>query len=97
MKSEPLRVAIVGGGIGGLFTANALISQGLDVTVYEQAPKLGEVGAGIFVTPNSVRQLQRLSLEASVIQRGARVGADSRYYHHDGSEIASVQVRDRRL
>ena len=34
---------IVGGGIGGLFAANALIAQGLRVSVYEQAPALGEI------------------------------------------------------
>ena len=50
-------VAIVGGGIGGLFAANALISQGLSVAVYEQAPALGEAGAGVYITPNSVRHL----------------------------------------
>ena len=55
-------VVIVGGGIGGLFAANALIAQGFDVSVYEQAPALGEVGAGVFLTPNSVRQLQRVGL-----------------------------------
>ena len=33
---------------------------GLQVTVYEQAPALGEIGAGVFITPNSVRQLQRV-------------------------------------
>ena len=41
-------VVIIGGGIGGLFAANALIAQGLRVAVYEQAPVLGEVGAGVF-------------------------------------------------
>jgi len=50
-------VVIVGGGIGGLFAANALIAQGLRVSVYEQASALGEVGAGVFVTPNAVRHL----------------------------------------
>ena len=39
------RVAIVGGGIGGLFAANALIAQGLRIAVYEQAPAIGERGA----------------------------------------------------
>ncbi len=47
---------IIGGGIGGLFAANALIRQGLRVSVYEQAAALGEIGAGVFVTPNAVRQ-----------------------------------------
>ncbi|MGH9548044.1 MAG: NAD(P)-binding protein, partial [Terriglobales bacterium] len=41
-------VAIVGGGIGGLFAANALVANGLRVSVYEQAPALGEVGAGVY-------------------------------------------------
>jgi glycine/D-amino acid oxidase-like deaminating enzyme len=40
-----LSIAVVGGGIGGLFAANALFARGFDVAVYEQAPALGEVGA----------------------------------------------------
>src|SRR3954466_13307529 len=89
-----LSIAVVGGGIGGLFAANALIARGFDVAVYEQAPALGEVGAGVFLTPNSVRQLQRVGLGPEVERRGARVGADSRYFRHDGTPIAPVQVTD---
>ncbi len=94
MKGSRPSVAIVGGGIGGLFAANALLARGLRVRVYEQAPVLGEVGAGIFLTPNSVRHLQRHGLGAAVERYGARVGADSRYMRHDGSVIAPVQVTD---
>jgi 2-polyprenyl-6-methoxyphenol hydroxylase-like FAD-dependent oxidoreductase len=50
MVEQRPSVVIVGGGIGGLFAANALIAQGLRVSVYEQAPALGEVGAGVFLT-----------------------------------------------
>jgi salicylate hydroxylase len=89
-----LDVAIVGGGIGGLFAANALLAHGLRVGVYEQAPALGEVGAGVFLTPNSVRQLQRVGLGPAVEQRGARVGRESRYFRADGTAIAPVQVTD---
>ncbi len=89
-----LSVVIVGGGIGGLFAANALIAHGLQVSVYEQAPSLGEVGAGVFLTPNSVRQLQRVGLGPAVEKRGARVGTESRYFRHDGTPIAPVQVTD---
>jgi salicylate hydroxylase len=89
-----LRVAVVGGGIGGLFAANALIKHGLEVSVYEQAPALGEVGAGVFLTPNSVRHLQRVGLGPEVERRGARVGTASRYFRHDGTPIAPVQVTD---
>ncbi|MGB0630123.1 MAG: FAD-dependent monooxygenase [Alphaproteobacteria bacterium] len=94
MSQTPSKVAIVGGGIGGLFAANALIAHGLDVSVYEQAPELGEVGAGFYVTPNSVRQLQRVGLGPSVEKWGALVGEGSQYLRHDGSHIAPVQVED---
>ncbi len=85
---------VVGGGIGGLFAANALIAHGLEVSVYEQAPALGEVGAGVYITPNAVRQMQRVGLGAAVEKYGARVGAHSRYFRHDGTPIAPVQVTD---
>jgi len=87
-------IAVVGGGIGGLFAANALIAQGLAVSVYEQAPALGEVGAGVFLTPNSVRQLERVGLGKAVAACGARVGPGSHYFRHDGAPIAPVQVTD---
>src|SRR5579872_3809367 len=88
------RVAIVGGGIGGLFAANALIAHGLRVSVHEQAPALGEIGAGVFLTPNSVRHLQRVGLGPSIEKAGARVGLQSHYFRHDGAPIAPVQVTD---
>lgn len=94
MAKRRLNVIIVGGGIGGLFAANALIAHGLDVSLHEQAAALGEVGAGVFLTPNSVRQLQRIGLGPSVEQFGARVGASSHYFRHDGVPIAPVQVTD---
>ena len=87
-------VVIIGGGIGGLFAANALIAQGLHVAVYEQASALGEVGAGVFVTPNAVRHLERVGLRPAVEKWGARVGTGSWYFRHDGTPIASVQVTD---
>src|SRR6478752_2258050 len=94
MANARPNVVIVGGGIGGLFAANALIAQGLRVSVYEQAPSLGEVGAGVFITPNSVRQLQRVGLGPLVERWGARVGPGSHYFRHDGTPIAPVQVTD---
>ena len=87
-------VVIIGGGIGGLFAANALIAQGLRVAVHEQASALGEVGAGVFLTPNAVRHLERVGLGPAVERWGARVGTSSRYFRHDGTPIASVQVTD---
>ena len=62
MKNN-LTIGIVGGGIGGLTAALALIRRGFDVTVFEQAPELQEVGAGLQVSPNGVRVLCSLGLE----------------------------------
>ena len=92
-QSRP-SIVIVGGGIGGLFAANALVAHGLKVSVYEQAPALGEVGAGVYITPNSVRQLQRVGLGPQVEKWGAKVGTRSQYFHHDGTVISDVQVTD---
>jgi len=94
MGGERPNVVIVGGGIGGLFAANALVARGVRVSVYEQAPALGEIGAGVFLTPNSVRQLERVGLGPAVEKWGARVGTNSRYFRHDGTPIAPVQVTD---
>jgi salicylate hydroxylase len=94
MADSLLDVIVVGGGIGGLFAAKAMIARGLRVSIYEQAPALGEVGAGVYVTPNSMRHLQRVGLGPEVERRGARVGFKSEYFRHDGTAIAPVQVTD---
>lgn len=53
----PLKIIVSGAGLGGLATAIALRRRGHTVTVYERAPSLNEVGAGIQVPPNSSRLL----------------------------------------
>jgi salicylate hydroxylase len=57
-----LRIAIVGGGIGGLAAALFLRRAGLEAQVYEQASELHPVGAGIVVAPNMVRLLRKLGV-----------------------------------
>lgn len=59
MKGE---IAIIGAGLGGLTCALALVRAGLPVAVYEQAPVLGEVGAGITLSPNASRIMLHLGL-----------------------------------
>ena len=56
------KIAVIGGGIGGLTAALALLKRGLDVEVYEQAPELKEVGAGIQISSNGTRVLFALGL-----------------------------------
>src|SRR5438445_1975233 len=56
------RIAIVGAGLGGLAAAIALRRQGFDAQVYEQAPELAEFGAGINISPNSVKFFHAVGL-----------------------------------
>lgn len=57
-----LSIIIAGAGIGGLAAAIALRRRGHSVIVFEKAPELGEVGAGIQVPPNSSRLLLKWGL-----------------------------------
>lgn len=57
-----MRIAIIGAGIGGLTCALALLRRGCDVQVIEQARELGEIGAGVQISPNGTRVLSALGL-----------------------------------
>lgn len=69
-----LRVAIVGGGIGGLTAALALRARGLDVIVFEQAESLKEIGAGVSIHPNAARMLKRIGLDDQLRNIGSPIG-----------------------
>ena len=57
-----LPVLVSGGGIGGLAAALALVRQGFEVTVFEQAPQIGEIGAGIQLGPNAFHAFDALGV-----------------------------------
>ncbi len=67
-------VLIAGAGIGGLTAALALLQKGFDVDVYEQAPELKEVGAGVQIGPNGTRVLFALGLRREM----ERIGTEPR-------------------
>jgi 6-hydroxynicotinate 3-monooxygenase len=67
--ARPLRVAIVGAGMGGLATAAALRRVGIDVAVYEQAAQFARLGAGIQVGCNAMKVLRELGLESKMRQQ----------------------------
>ena len=76
-----LRIALVGGGLGGLTAALALNRRGFhEVHVFEQSNKLRELGAGIGISPNPLKVLRALGLEEEV----------KRY----GTEIEAIAMRD---
>lgn len=67
------RIAVVGGGIGGLAAAAFLHQAGLSCVVYEQASQLREVGAGLVVAPNAGRLLRRLGVLDVLRQTAVRL------------------------
>ena len=71
--SAQLQIAIVGGGIGGLTAALALRARGLHVTVFEQADRVREIGAGVSIFPNATLLLQRIGLADGIEKIGSPI------------------------
>jgi len=66
MKASKLKVLIIGAGIGGLTAAIALAKSGLEVEVFERTKKLGNVGAGLQLSPNAMAVLSSLGLAKQI-------------------------------
>ncbi|KAF4777158.1 mannitol 1-phosphate dehydrogenase [Colletotrichum scovillei] len=59
--NKPFNVAVVGGGIAGLTLTLQLLQNRIPTTLYEQAPKFGEIGAGVSFGPNALRAMSLIS------------------------------------
>ena len=81
------KILIAGAGIGGLAAASCLMKAGHQVEVYEQAPQLGEVGAGIQISANAMHVLRHLGLGEAIAKVGVRPGAYVFRLHHTGEVI----------
>ena len=68
-----MNIAIVGGGIGGLATANALLNKGFNVRVYERARVLRPIGAGLSLTPNGLNSLE--AIRSGIVQLLKQAGS----------------------
>jgi salicylate hydroxylase len=94
MAPSDTRIAIIGGGIGGLTAAISLLQAGFDVQVYEQTRLLSEVGAGINIGPNASRLLLRLGLG----EECAKVAFRSPFFHQrrwqDGRTLTRTPLGD---
>ena len=82
-----MKAAIIGGGIGGLSAALHLLRAGIDVHVYEQAPRISEIGAGIQISPNASRLLIRLGLKPALDKAGVRPAAVHQRRWDDGRTL----------
>ncbi|KAE9970589.1 hypothetical protein EG327_010224, partial [Venturia inaequalis] len=65
-QKNSLRIGIIGAGLGGLMAGIAIAEAGGNVTILEAASELGEIGAGIQMTPNAARLLHRYGIEKVV-------------------------------
>ena len=82
-----MKIVVIGGGIGGLAAALQLLKAGVDVQVYEQAPRITEIGAGIQISPNASRLLHRLGLKPAMDAVGVRPRAVHQKRWDDGRTL----------
>jgi salicylate hydroxylase len=73
-KGKSRKVIVVGGGIGGLAAALALAQQNIRIELLEQAPEIGEIGAGIQLAANAFAALDALGVGQAA--RGRAVFTD---------------------
>ncbi len=87
-----MKVAIAGGGIGGLTAALCLAQRGHSIIVCEQASQISEVGAGIQLSPNAMRVLRKLGLEDALKAKGFAPQALEMRDGHFGTTIFKAQL-----
>ena len=87
-----LPVLVAGGGIGGLAAALALVRQGFKVQVFEQAPEIGEIGAGIQLGPNAFHAFDALGVGDKA--RGRAVYTDYMVMHDaiDEAQVGKIET-----
>lgn len=92
MTVASLPVLVSGGGIGGLAAALALVNQGFHVQVFEQAPEIGEIGAGIQLGPNAFHAFDALGVGEKA--RGRAVYTDCMVMHDaiDESLVGRIET-----
>lgn len=92
------RIAIIGGGIGGLFAALSIkhhcARDDIQIDIFEQAPEYGEIGAGVGIGPNAAELLKKLGLlEATSKIAGDRHGIWLSFRRYDtGAEVYTART-----
>lgn len=65
-----VKIVIIGGGIAGLTTAIALKQAGFQPEIFEAAPQIRAVGAGLVLAANAMKALKHIGIESEIIERG---------------------------
>ncbi len=89
-----MKVLIAGGGIGGITAGLCLLDAGLDVEVHERGRALGEIGAGIQISPNGVKVLERLGMAQALDEIAFRPEALEMRFGLSGSKLFDIPMRD---
>lgn len=84
------KTIIVGAGIGGLAAALALLRAGHRVRVIEKSAALGEVGAGLSITPNASKALAYLGLAGELARIGSTPNAGSLRHYRTGEDLVRL-------
>ena len=84
------KTIVVGAGIGGLAAALALLRAGHRVRVIEQSASLGEVGAGLSITPNASKALAYLGLADALARIGSTPAAGSLRHYRTGEDLVTL-------
>ena len=93
----PKKIVIAGAGIGGLTAAACLLEAGHDVRIFEQAPELTEVGAGIQISANAMHVLIALGLGEAISAIAVRPEAYVFRLHDTGEVISRFALADEHL
>lgn len=92
--NQNLPILIAGGGIGGFATALCLSRQGFKVRVFEQAPEIKEIGAGIQIGPNAFQIFERLGLTTAVLARASLPQTLRMMDGITGEEVTSIPLNE---
>jgi salicylate hydroxylase len=88
------KIVIAGAGIGGLTAGASLLRAGHDVTIFEQASELIEIGAGLQLSANATHVLRHLGLGSALAEVGVRPAAYVFRLHDTGEEIQRFALSD---
>ena len=91
MKNYSTHIGIVGGGIAGLTAGCALRLQGFKTIVFEKADEVSEYGAGISISPNALRPLQKLGIREAFVDRSFVPEKAVMLYR--GKEISNLETQ----
>ena len=89
-----VKIHIIGAGIGGLTLALGLLRQGRQVKIYEQADELGEVGAGLSISPNATKGLDYLGMSKFMETQSNTPQTNYVFHGVTNEELVAINRRD---